>query len=818
MHRRSLKLKVMAALFSAAFLLGAGDARAAADPTSVEVTGEDQTIDSNNPYGPWTQVSFTGSGTLTVTADDADTWHVVYIDFDNNDGTINAAGNIQVDSTFASYLSMTGGNSDYAGKIVNSEAFYDSEINADGNITVESDVSIKTMTAGGNIDIGGNLNLTGDDWNNFTARGDITIDGDVSGHNTITAGGDITIGGDSNIKYIYANDGTLTINGNINGIESSNYNYSKLINYFAQNIVAKNIELEDNTTYILVTNQRGYIDISSEVVAVTNSLEVSNTISADYIGGHGGYCNGNISAKKIIANIIDTTSSKGNVSITADSITAKEVYANEFLTGIINASSVYVTEDQNIEGNYSLSNQAILTGGLAMNSQKITGVGEGGVSATSTDLVNGAQLYAIKGVKSGALTAGGDIAISSADAISVSKTGGVSAGDSGILSGGVVYTTTNAMQTSLEGIASTVSKNSASITSLEDTMGDLKKSVAGINSTVTNTTKNLSSSLSNRLQTDLGNLSDDSKSVIKNLIAETLRGINVSSASIVSSNEASLNNVSISSVSIMPAPVEEIETVNPNVAKVDTTDVDSVYDVLDTKVGKTDFEMVKAGVDSNATAIATNVEDIKANASAIDALKTSKSNADGSNLDVGAYSAKLGTGKIEKDNAGLVTGGTVYSALDQKADASYVDAGLGVMSKQLDSVKQTATRDMNRMGANAAALASLHPQDYNSADKLDFAAGYGHYHDSNATAVGAFYRPNASTMVSLAGTVGNGDSMVSAGFSFKLGMNANVEKVMISKDDFSKQKAVNQEMKGHLDNQTARLERMEAAIAVMISR
>ena len=139
------------------------------------------------------------------------------------------------------------------------------------------------------------------------------------------------------------------------------------------------------------------------------------------------------------------------------------------------------------------------------------------------------------------------------------------------------------------------------------------------------------------------------------------------------------------------------------------------------------------------------------------------------------------------------------------------------MGKQLDSVKQTTTRDMNRMGANAAALASLHPQDYNSANKLDFAAGYGHYHDSNATAVGAFYRPNASTMVSLAGTVGNGDSMVSAGLSFKLGMNANMEKVMISKDDFDKQQAVNHQMKGRLDNQTARLQQMEAALSVMIS-
>ena len=52
---------------------------------------------------------------------------------------------------------------------------------------------------------------------------------------------------------------------------------------------------------------------------------------------------------------------------------------------------------------------------------------------------------------------------------------------------------------------------------------------------------------------------------------------------------------------------------------------------------------------------------------------------------------------------------------------------------------------------------------------MSFAVGFGHYKDANAGALGAFYRPNADTLISFAGTVGNGDPMLNVGFSFKLG-------------------------------------------------
>ena len=86
---------------------------------------------------------------------------------------------------------------------------------------------------------------------------------------------------------------------------------------------------------------------------------------------------------------------------------------------------------------------------------------------------------------------------------------------------------------------------------------------------------------------------------------------------------------------------------------------------------------------------------------------------------------------------------------------------------------------LNKVGAGAAALAALHPQDFNPDDKWDFALGFGNYRDANAMAVGAFYRPDARTMFSVAGNFGNGENMVNAGISVKLGKNSMDRQAMI---------------------------------------
>lgn len=103
--------------------------------------------------------------------------------------------------------------------------------------------------------------------------------------------------------------------------------------------------------------------------------------------------------------------------------------------------------------------------------------------------------------------------------------------------------------------------------------------------------------------------------------------------------------------------------------------------------------------------------------------------------------------------------------------------------KTNQSINKLGNR-INKVGAGAAALAALHPLDFDPDDKWDFAAGYGNYNGENAAAIGAYYRPNEDTMFSVGGSFGNGENMVNAGISLKLGQGNHVStsKVAMAKE------------------------------------
>lgn len=99
---------------------------------------------------------------------------------------------------------------------------------------------------------------------------------------------------------------------------------------------------------------------------------------------------------------------------------------------------------------------------------------------------------------------------------------------------------------------------------------------------------------------------------------------------------------------------------------------------------------------------------------------------------------------------------------------------------------------VNKSVAGSAALAALHPLDFDPDAKWDFAAGYGHYHNGNAAALGAFYRPNEDVQLSVGSTVGNGETVVNAGLSVKVGAHSNVSRsrVAIGKEVLELKKTV----------------------------
>jgi hypothetical protein len=102
-------------------------------------------------------------------------------------------------------------------------------------------------------------------------------------------------------------------------------------------------------------------------------------------------------------------------------------------------------------------------------------------------------------------------------------------------------------------------------------------------------------------------------------------------------------------------------------------------------------------------------------------------------------------------------------------NVSQLNGAVTNITNKFDGAVNRIDSRINKVGAGAAALAALHPLDFNPGDKWDFAAGVGNYRDATSVAIGAFYRPNEDTMFSIGGSFGNGENMVNAGVSFKLG-------------------------------------------------
>ena len=142
----------------------------------------------------------------------------------------------------------------------------------------------------------------------------------------------------------------------------------------------------------------------------------------------------------------------------------------------------------------------------------------------------------------------------------------------------------------------------------------------------------------------------------------------------------------------------------------------------------------------------------------------------------------LTVGGVKIDNNGINAGNKkITNVAAGNVSANSTDA---VNGSQLWKTNQTINNmggainelgdRVDRVGAGAAALAALHPLDFDPDDKWDVAAGYGNYKDAHAVAVGAFYRPNEDTMLSVGGSFGGGENMVNAGVSLKLGQGNHV--------------------------------------------
>mgnify|MGYP003192521621 CR=1 FL=1 len=143
------------------------------------------------------------------------------------------------------------------------------------------------------------------------------------------------------------------------------------------------------------------------------------------------------------------------------------------------------------------------------------------------------------------------------------------------------------------------------------------------------------------------------------------------------------------------------------------------------------------------------------------------------NNEINVNSAKItniGDGEVAPGSRDAVNGGQLYEATK---DIARMDGAIDKLGDR-----------MSKVGAGAAALAALHPLDFDPDDKLSFSAGVGNYRGETAAALGAFYRPDEKVMFSIGGTLGNGENMVNAGITFALDRTSNVNnsKVAMAKD------------------------------------
>ena len=199
------------------------------------------------------------------------------------------------------------------------------------------------------------------------------------------------------------------------------------------------------------------------------------------------------------------------------------------------------------------------------------------------------------------------------------------------------------------------------------------------------------------------------------------------------------------------------------------------------------------------------------------AQKVDKSAANLSADDVKNWQDKLGNGNIARGDHGLISGGKVFEALQgvgnyglvksdgkvvniakddsakvidvsgagtnrvitgvktdvrdpsSAANVAYVNGNTQQIYQDMNQAYGSLRNDISRAAASSNALAALKPMEFDSDDKLQFGIGYGHYHNANAAAVGAFYQPDENCMMNLGASLGNGDPGISAGITIKFG-------------------------------------------------
>lgn len=376
-----------------------------------------------------------------------------------------------------------------------------------------------------------------------------------------------------------------------------------------------------------------------------------------------------------------------------------------------------------------------------------------------------------------------------------------------------------------------ITKLDKRVTKVEGDVTDVKQDITKINNDITNINQDISN-----INTKIENI--EGKAGVANVVGDPETGVK---AEKVDANDATKGvkvsleeKIKVGGITIDGTTPSEGETANRTITGLTNTtwDAEKAVDNRAATEGQLkDFAKSIAGT-AGATTINgdDNINAVKVegkneyNLSLNDDLKVGNSIA----VNNMTYISKDGINANDKeiknvkaveltaDGTNAATTGQVYTVRQEMATAIG-----GVATAVQNNARQISKLDskVNKSGAGAAALAALHPLDYDPDNKWNFTAGMGTYHGSNAVALGAFYRPNENTLFSIGGSMGNGENMMNVGVSMKFGNSnpyAGMSKGRLI-EYVEKQTSEIDELKAQNESQNERIQKLEELVQSLMA-
>ena len=586
---------------------------------------------------------------------------------------------------------------------------------------------------------------------------------------------------------VYADKGAKLADIDVTGNKISNGASSIVLD-------GSNVKVNDKVTIDQNGNIAGVNSLQTNALNAKYNLSVG-TANADgtvpfFVNSNGAFygANNNFSVDK-----------DGKVTATAGEI-GNVVLQNGVYTGhsALRDGELFVGD---ASGNYSqITTKGAKLGKVTVAEDgKISGVAAGAITADSTDAVNGSQLHAVatEAGKHSKVVNGSNINVEETDVdgqkiykvnlnkdimlgdltgkyVNISGTNGTIETTGYIATKDRVYADKGAKLADIDVTGNKISNGASSIV-LDgsnvkvndkvtiDQNGKISGVAAGeVSSTSTDAINGSQLHQTNEKVDDLNNRVNENTNKINALdtrVNENTNKINALDTRVTDNETAIKNNAD--AIGNLNTRVDGVEKLAKQHTTVKAGDNNIKVSEVTTEEGRKEYTVA---LDKNIT-----VDSVKAGDTTIsdkgleikDGPSVTKDGINAANKNI----TNVADGKVEKDSKDAINGGQLHQA---KADINNrIDGVENQVVSNTNRINQLGSR-VNKVGAGAAALAALHPMDFDPDDKLTFSAGYGNYGGENAAAIGAYYRPDEKVMFSVGGTVGNGENMVNAGVSFSL--------------------------------------------------